>query len=112
MASTFKSASVDGSAITGGTQTTVYTCPGSTTGIILALNLVNLTASQTLITIIFNDNSTGGSIYLVKDLPLPARSAIEMLSGNKYILEAGDSIDYISSEDNSVDAYFGVMEQV
>ena len=85
MANTFKvvtRASVNHSALD-----TVYTCPGSTTTVILGMTICNRTSSATDIDVVLSSD-TGGSnpntnadVYLLKDSNIPANSTLEVFGG-------------------------------
>ena len=51
-------------------------------------------------------------VYIVKDVPLPAGSSIEVMSGNKIILEAGDVVKAAGSNGsgNDADVILSIME--
>lgn len=109
MANTFKLVTSDGSAVTGGTERSVYTAPASTTTVIVGLTLSNLTGSTTYVTVNIY-NADGDDVKFLKDVPIPTGSAVEVMSGNKVILNTGDELRIISSVDNSVDCTMSIME--
>lgn len=110
MANTFKLKTFDGSATGAATAMTVYTAPASTTAIIIGLNMANLTASTVNIDVII-ENNDGDNVYYVKDAPVPAGGALEIMSGNKAVLEAADVLKVVSDTANSIDTTLSIMEQ-
>ena len=46
-----------------------------------------------------------------KDIPIPTGSAVEVMSGNKIVLEASDVLKTKSGTANSIDTALSVMEQ-
>lgn len=111
MANTFKlktKAGIDASLVT------VYTVPSATTTVIIGLTIANIKgASVTADVKIISDTSdteTNADVYIVKDIPLPAGSSVEVMSGNKIVLEAGDVIRVKGSVTNAVDAILSIME--
>ena len=111
MANTFKlktKAGIDTS------LTTVYTVPGSTTTVIIGLTIANIKgASVTADAQIVTASSSGENaddVYVVKDIPLPAGSSVEVMSGNKIVLETGDIIKVKGSVTDAVDAVLSIME--
>jgi hypothetical protein len=100
MANVFKN--YTGEATTGGA--TVYTIPASTTGILMGLNLANKTGSQVTASVQL------GSVYIVKDAPVPAGSALGVLDG-KLIAEAGEVVTVTSDTNSAVDVIISVLEQ-
>ena len=47
---------------------------------------------------------------LLRHVPLPAGSSVEIMAGNKIILEAGDIVKVKGSTTDAVDAILSVME--
>ena len=83
---------------------TTYTVPASTVAVVIGCNVANVTASQ----ITFSVQAAG--VYLVKDVPLPAGSAISVLDG-KIILEAAETVVVTSNTASSADVILSVLEQ-
>ena len=110
MANAFKLKTLDGSAISANTTSTVYTAPGSTTTIVLGLTLSNITTA-TIYASVGITNSDGDDVNFLKSVPLPTGSAIEVMSGNKIVLETGDTITVSSDTANSLDTTMSIMEQ-
>ena len=111
MANTFKlktKAGIDASLVT------IYTVPSSTKTVIIGLTIANVKgASVTADAQVVTASSSGENaddVYLIKDIPLPAGSSIEIMSGNKIVLEAGDVVKVRGSVTNAVDALLSVME--
>ncbi len=107
MANTFKNEVFAGGNTTANTDIIVYTCPSSTTTVVIGLSVANLTTNQITTDVKLN---AGTTVHLVKNLPIPAASSFEFMSGNKVILEAGDSIIVQSDTANSVDIIMAIME--
>lgn len=84
--------------------TTVYTVPASTVGVVIGLNLANISSTQVSV-----DAQVNG-VYLIKAAPIPAGSALSALDG-KIILEAADTLEVTSSDASSVDVILSVLEQ-
>jgi hypothetical protein len=106
MANTFKLKTKTG--VNGAALTAVYTVPSSTTAVIIGLTIANIKgASITADAQIVTASSSGENaddVYIVKDVPLPAGSSIEVMSGNKIILEAGDIVKASGSNASGADA--------
>jgi hypothetical protein len=47
----------------------------------------------------------------LNDIPLPQGSAVEVMAGNKIVLETGDIIKVQSNTANSLDTTLSIMEQ-
>jgi hypothetical protein len=110
MANTFKLKTFDGSTTGANTVMTVYTVPSSTTTIVLGLTLSNITASTLYATVLI-ENNDGDNINFLKDIPIPTGSAVEVMAGNKIVLETADILKIKSDTANSLDTALSVMEQ-
>ena len=111
MANTFKlknNAVIPSSA---GTPDTLYTVPSSTTTVVIGLTLANVHTSQVTasVTVIDSSNSNETS-HVIKDAPIPVGSSLEIMSGNKIILEASDIIKVDCSVADKVSATLSIME--
>ena len=111
MANTFKlktKAEIDASLVV------VYTVPADTKTVIIGLTVSNIKgASVTADAQIVTASSSGENaddVYIIKDVPLPAGSSIEIMSGNKIVLEAGDIVKVKGSVTDAVDAILSIME--
>jgi len=102
MANTFTKAV--SSASVGTTEETIYTVPSSTTGIVVGINLANVVNSQIKVTVKLN------SVHLVKNVPVPAGSALAVLDG-KLVVQAGDVIKVKSDTADSTDVIISILEQ-
>ena len=108
MANTFKSFT---SGSIGTTLVNLYTCPASTTTIVLGASIANT-----------HTNPIGGSIklaksgsilddvFIVKQAPVPVGSTVEVMSGNKVVLEASDKLQFQSDVSSSLDSILSLLE--
>ena len=106
----FKSRSFDGSSTAANNAMTVYTVPSVTTTIVIGLNLANISNSLILIDVQI-DKSVGDTVYIAKSVPIPTGGSLELMTGNKFVLETGDVISVTSSVDDSLDSMLSIMEQ-
>ena len=111
MANTFKSVT-SGSIGTG--LTDVYTCPGSTTSVVLGLLLFNNDTSQRTVDVKIesdtSDTETNETVFITKDTPVPATSSLEIMAGNKIVLQATDVVKIDSDVAGKIDATLSIME--
>ena len=111
MANTFKlknKATIPDSA---GTPLTFYTVPSSTTTVVLGLVLCNVHTSQVTVTVTVTDNESSDVVsYLIKDTPIPVGSSLEVMAGNKLILEAADIIKIDCSVADKISPTMSIME--
>ena len=114
MANTFKLKSNANMPATAGTPLTLYTCPGSTTTIVLGLLLCNNDTSQRTVDVKIesdtNDTETNETVFITKDTPVPATSSLEIMSGNKIVLQATDVVKIDSDVAGKIDATLSIME--
>lgn len=88
----------------GTTPVTLYTCPASTTAIVIGLSACNLTASAIAVSV------TAAGAHVRKGFTVAARSFASVLDG-KIVLEASDTITLASDTAASVDVIVSIMEQ-
>ena len=95
----------------------IYTVAGSTTTVNLGLVLGNTTTSQTTVTVTLSSNTgsrAGGNdeanqdVELVTNAPIPAGSSLEMLAGNKVVMETTDLLKVTGS--GATDVCLSIME--
>ena len=89
---------------------TVYTAPANKDSIILELDIANTTAAAVTASAEVLDSSASTDAYIVKDAPIPAGSSLQVISGQKVILETGDSIRVTAS--GACDVVCSILEDV
>jgi len=115
MANTFKVVTVAG--VT--SISTIYTVGGSTTTVVLGLILGNTTTTQQTATVTLSSNTAGrtanannsganADVELVTNAPIPAGASLEMLAGNKVVLETTDIIKVTAT--GATDVALSIME--
>ena len=113
MANTFKVVTKAG--VT--SEDVIYTVASSTTTVILGLVLGNTTTSQTTATVTLSSDTSGRAggndeanqdVELVTNAPIPAGSSLEMLSGNKVVMETTDVLKVTGS--GATDVVLSIME--
>ena len=109
MANTFKNAfaaNVNHSA-----YADLYTAPSGTTTVILGLAICNKTATACDVTVQIQDTSASSADFQVLDtVSIPGRTTLEVLSGQKYILETADVLRVKSGTATAIDVSLGIME--
>ena len=106
---------------TGASATAVYTVPagaGSTAleSIVIGITLANKHTSG-ITASVFLDNEDGtNDVYIVKGASIPAGSSLEVMAGNKLVVQNdGSNADVLrveSSRASSLDATITVLEDV
>ena len=114
MANTFKVKTNKEMPATAGTPLALYTCPGSTSTVVLGLLLCNIDTSQRTVDVKIesdtSDTETNEIVFLVKDAPVPAGGTLELLSGNKVVLQATDVLKIDADVASKIDATLSIME--
>ena len=111
MANTFKNAMK--SNVSNGSYDSLYTAPSGSgnAGIILGLALANKTTSAVTVIVQVAAAGTGATIQLLENVSIPANTTLEVLGGQKYVLEAGDILKVQAGTGTAIDAFLGVMER-
>ena len=95
----------------------IYTVAGSTTTVVLGVMVGNTTTGQITATVSLAsdtssragaNNEANQTVELVTNAPIPAGSSLELLSGNKVVLEATDEIKVSAS--GATDVALSIME--
>jgi len=107
MANDFKNAHKQG--IT--TITDIYEAPAGKTSILLELDVANIQTSIVSVTVTVTDASNSDvATNLVKLAPLPTGGTLQVVSGQKVILEAGDKVQVTTT--GTCDVVAAVLEDV
>ena len=89
----------------------LYEAGSGVTTVILGLALCNKTANAVDATVQIQDTSASGADFQVLDtVSIPPRTTLEVLAGQKYILETGDFLRVKSGTASALDATLGLME--
>ncbi len=121
MANDFKRFVVNGATTsTGASADALYTTPagaGSSAleSIVIGITLANTTNTGVSASV-FLDGFDGTDAHIIKDATVPAGSSLEIMAGNKIVLQnngtAGDVVRVSSSTGSSLDAVLSVLEDV
>jgi len=103
----------------GASASAVYTVPSSGSAmesIVIGITLANKTSTGVTASV-FLDNYTGSNdVYIVKDATIPAGSSLEVMAGNKIVVQgdgsANDVIRVSAGTATAVDATVSVLEDV
>ena len=119
MANTFKLVTRDVAPASAGTPETIYTVQTGSTIVMLGLTLANVHTSQVTAELELvstttnrggNNNVDNGTAFLAKDIPIPVGSSVELLAGNKVVLEAGDKLRVDCSVADKLSGALSIME--
>ena len=92
------------------TSDALYTVPSSTTTIILGLTLCNVHTAQVLATVEIVDTSASVTSTVIKNAPIPVGGSLEIMSGNKIVVETTDVVKVSSSVADKISATMSIME--
>ena len=99
------------------TADVIYTVAGSTTTVILGIMLGNTTTSQVTSTVTIesdtssrsgNNDEANQNVELVTNAPIPAGASLELLAGNKVIMETTDVLKLTAT--GATDIALSIME--
>ena len=95
----------------------IYTVAGSTTTVIISLMLGNTTSGSSNATVTLGtdtanragaNNETNQDVELLTTVPIPGNTTLELLSGNKVVMETTDTLSVTGSA--ALDVVLSVME--
>jgi len=93
---------------------TIYTVPASKTAVVIGLTISNIKGSSVTASVQVSsytvDVETNADVYVVKDIPIPAGSSVEVMGGNKIVLQTTDILKVSGSVTDAVDAVLSIME--
>ena len=113
MANTFKVVTKAG--VT--SEDVIYTVAGSTTTVVLGIMLGNTTTSQVTATVTLSsdtsnragaNNEANQDVELITNAPVPVGSSLELLAGNKVVMETTDILKLSAS--GATDITVSIME--
>ena len=115
MANTFKLKSKTN---VGVTTVGIYTVPSATPTVVIGITLANTSGSGINVGVGDSRAAEGAvglgtghdDISLLKNTPIPQGSSLEVMSGNKIVMEASDIFKAESDVNNSLDVALTIME--
>ena len=121
MANDFKRFTVaDVNTSAGASASAVYTVPSSSStaveSIVIGITLANKSSSGVTASVFLDNYDGSNDVYIVNDASIPAGSSLEVMSGNKLVLQGdgttNDTIRVSASSSSAVDATVSVLEDV
>ena len=122
MANDFKRFAVNNvNTSSGASATAVYTVPagaGSSAleSIVIGITISNTTTAGITASVFLDNNSGSNDVHIVKDATIPAGTSLEVMSGNKLVLQNdgsnADVLEGIASATSSLDITVSVLEDV
>jgi hypothetical protein len=105
----------------GTTNTTLYRVPAGAGSsaletIVIGITMANKSTSGITASIFIDNEDGSNDVYIVKDASIPAGASLEVMSGNKLVLQNdgtnADNLEGIASAANSLDVTVSVLEDV
>ena len=107
--------------ISNSSNSTIYAVPAGSSSSALESIVIGITCSNKTnsgVTVdIFIDNEDGSNdVYIGKNLSIPAGASLEVMAGNKLVLQNdgsnGDNLEALASAASAVDVTVSVLEDV
>ena len=103
----------------GASASAVYTVPSSGSAmesIVIGITLANKTSSGVTASVFLDNYDGTNDVYIVKDATVPAGASLEIMSGNKVVVQGdgttNDVIRVSASSSSAIDATVSVLEDV
>jgi hypothetical protein len=119
MANTFKTVTFAAEPASAGTPYVMYTAGSGVTAVVLGLTLANIHTAQVTTTVrlvsdtanrAVTNNTANGTSIIVQNAPVPVGGALELMAGNKIILETTDQITIDCSVADKLSGTLSIME--
>jgi hypothetical protein len=107
--------------VSNSSNTTLYAVPAGASSaalesIVIGITMANKTSSGISASIFIDNEDGSNDVFIVKDATIPAGSSLEVMSGNKLVLQNdgtnGDNLEALASAANSLDVTVSVLEDV
>ena len=106
--------------VSNSSNSTIYAVPdnggAAVESIVIGITAANKTSSGVTVDIFIDNEDGSNDVYIVKDASIPAGASLEVMSGNKLVLQNdgtnGDNLEALASAANSVDITVSVLEDV
>ena len=107
--------------VSNSSNSTLYAVPAGASSaalesIVIGITMANKTSSGVTASIFIDNEDGSNDVYIVKDASIPAGASLEVMSGNKLVLQNdgsnGDNLEAIASADNSVDVNVSILQCV
>ena len=105
----------------GASASAVYTVPagaGSSAleSIVIGITIANTSTAGITASVFLDNNAGSNDVHIVKNASIPAGSSLEVMAGNKLVLQnsgsAGDILKMTSSTASAADGIVSVLEDV
>lgn len=104
MAAQFENAIASG---VGATDTVVYTCPIDKKSVLIGCNVANITGAILPVSLILRQDSA--DTYIIKNLRVGNGENVELMKGNKLVIQAGGQLVAISAANDAFDVIASIL---
>ena len=106
--------------ISNSSNSTIYAVPNNSgaavESIVIGITAANKTSSGVTLDIFIDNEDGSNDVYIVKGASIPAGASLEVMAGNKLVLQNdgtnGDNLEALASAASSVDVTVSVLEDV
>ena len=106
--------------VSNSSNSTIYAVPNNSgaavESIVIGITAANKTSSGVTVDIFIDNEDGSNDVYIVKGASIPAGASLEVMAGNKLVLQNdgsnGDNLEALASAANSVDVTVSVLEDV
>ena len=106
--------------ISNSSNSTIYAVPNNSgaavESIVIGITAANKTSSGVTIDIFIDNEDGSNDVYIVKGASIPAGASLEVMAGNKLVLQNdgtnGDNLEALASTGSAVDVTVSVLEDV
>ena len=106
--------------VSNSSNSTIYAVPNNSgaavESIVIGITAANKTSSGVTIDIFIDNEDGSNDVYIVKGASIPAGASLEVMAGNKLVLQNdgsnADNLEALASAANSVDVTVSVLQDV
>ena len=106
--------------VSNSSNSTIYAVPNNSgaavESIVIGITAANKTSSGVTLDIFIDNEDGSNDVYIVKGASIPAGASLEVMAGNKLVLQNdgtnADNLEALASAANSVDITVSVLEDV
>ena len=106
--------------VSNSSNSTIYAVPNNSgaavESIVIGITAANKTSSGVTIDIFIDNEDGSNDVYIVKGASIPAGASLEVMAGNKLVLQNdgtnGDNLEALASAGSAVDVTVSVLEDV
>jgi len=106
--------------VSNSSNSTIYAVPNNSgaavESIVIGITAANKTSSGVTLDIFIDNEDGSNDVYIVKGASIPAGASLEVMAGNKLVLQNdgtnGDNLEALASASSAVDVTVSVLQDV